>query len=83
MHKMVSSAQIRAARGLLGWTIRDLAARSGVHRNTITRMEADAEVHKPTMSAVMRALEDAGIEFLDGGEPGVRMVSRNDRRVDK
>jgi transcriptional regulator with XRE-family HTH domain len=70
---MVSSAHIRAARGLLHWTIRDLAEKSGVHRNTITRMENDAEVHGPTMAAIVRAFEEAGVEFLNDGEPGVRL----------
>ena len=33
---LVTSAQIRAARGLLDWTVRDLAERSGVHRDTVS-----------------------------------------------
>jgi transcriptional regulator with XRE-family HTH domain len=69
----VSSAHIRAARGLLNWTIRDLAERAGVHRNTVTRMEADKVTHGPTIAAMVRALESAGIEFLNSGRPGVRL----------
>jgi transcriptional regulator with XRE-family HTH domain len=70
----VSSAQIRAARGLLHWTVRELAEKAGVHRNTITRMEADAVTHGPTIAAIVRALEDGGVEFIDGERPGVRVA---------
>ena len=73
----VSSAHIRAARGLLNWTVRDLAERAGVHRNTVTRMEADKVTHGPTIAAMVRSLEDAGIEFLNSGAPGVRLVKNN------
>lgn len=73
MHTKVTSAQIRAARGLLKWTVRDLADKSGVHRNTITKMEADQARHGPTIAAVVRALEVAGVEFTNGDAPGVRL----------
>jgi transcriptional regulator with XRE-family HTH domain len=73
MHIKVTSAQIRAARGLLKWTVRDLADKSGVHRNTITKMEADQAKHGPTIAAVVRALESAGVEFTNGDGPGVRL----------
>jgi transcriptional regulator with XRE-family HTH domain len=80
MHSKVSSAQIRAARGLLNWTIRDLAAHAGVHRNTITRLEADTVTHGPTIAAIVRALEDGGVEFLDGDQLGVRMAKSKKKR---
>jgi len=73
MHIKVTSAHVRAARGLLKWTVRDLAERSGVHRNTITKIEADQAKHEPTIAAVLRALEVAGVEFLNGDAPGVRL----------
>ena len=72
----VTNAQIRAARGLLSWTVRDLAEKAGVHRNTITNIETgkyagDAE----TLSAIRTTLEGAGVEFIpeNGGGPGVRL----------
>lgn len=70
---MVTSAQIRMARAAVQWTVRDLAERSGVHRNTITRVEAGNPANVPTMAALERALEAAGIEFTNGDQPGVRM----------
>ncbi|MEM9578258.1 MAG: helix-turn-helix transcriptional regulator [Pseudomonadota bacterium] len=71
---MVTSAQIRAARGLLNWTVRDLASAAGVHRNTITRAETDATGQGSARDAIRSALELAGVEFIEenGGGLGVR-----------
>ena len=72
---MVTSAQIRAARALLNWTVRDLADRSGVHRNTVTRAETEATRPGHATAAIRSALESAGVDFLDanGSGPGVRL----------
>ena len=64
---VVTSAQIRAARGLLNWTVRDLAEKAGVHRNTVTRIETDANGQGHAMASIMKAFDDAGVEFIDGG----------------
>jgi transcriptional regulator with XRE-family HTH domain len=69
---MVTSAQLRAARGLLDWSVRDLAARAGVHRNTVTRAETELGGPGHAVAQMARALEAAGVEFLDGDQPGVR-----------
>lgn len=72
---MVTSAQIRAARGLLNWTVRELADRSGVHRNTITRIETEETSGGHSSATVRAALEAAGVQFIDenGGGAGVRL----------
>jgi transcriptional regulator with XRE-family HTH domain len=72
---MVTSAQLRMARAAVGWTVRDLSEKSGVHRNTITRIEAGSEAHAPTLAALVNALEKAGVVFIakNGGGPGVRL----------
>jgi len=72
---MVTSAQVRAARGLLNWTVRDLAEKSGVHRNTVTRIETEATAPGHSMAAVQAAFETAGVEFIpeNGGGAGVRL----------
>jgi transcriptional regulator with XRE-family HTH domain len=77
---MVTSAQIRAARALLNWTVRDLADRAGVHRNTVSRAETDATGPGHANAAIRAALETAGIVFIpeNGGGPGVRFARRND-----
>ncbi|RYC29666.1 XRE family transcriptional regulator [Lichenibacterium minor] len=72
---MVTSAQIRAARALLNWTVRDLAERSGVHRNTVTRAETDATGPGHATAALRVCLEKAGVIFIEtnGEGPGVRL----------
>ena len=72
---MVTSAQVRAARGLLNWTVRDLAERSGVHRNTVTRIETETTGPGHSVESIRRALEAAGVEFIaeNGGGAGVRL----------
>ena len=72
---VVTSAQIRAARGLLSWTVRDLAERAKVHRNTITRAETDATGPGHATAAIRAALEAAGVVFLpeNGNGPGVAL----------
>jgi hypothetical protein len=79
----LTSAQIRAARSLIRWSAEDLALRSAVSVATIRRAELRDEETAMTAAndlAVRRALEDAGVEFIDenGGGPGVR--SRKERR---
>jgi transcriptional regulator with XRE-family HTH domain len=72
----MTSAQCRAARGLVNWTVRDLAERSGLHRNTITNVETGSvETNPATVTAIRAALEAAGVEFIaeNGGGPGVRL----------
>ena len=75
---MLSSAQIRAARGLLKWTAADLAERSGTNRFTIQRLEQSDGVppsRSQTLIDLKRAFEEAGVEFIgtpDNG-PDVRL----------
>jgi transcriptional regulator with XRE-family HTH domain len=72
----VTSAQIRAARALVNWSVRDLSERSGVHRNTITNFETGKSGGDPnTLAKLQRALDAAGVEFIpeNGGGPGVRL----------
>lgn len=65
---MVTSAQLRAARGLLNWTVRDLSEAAKVHRNTITRIEKDQTTAGSAILAIQAALEAAGVVFLPNGE---------------
>jgi ribosome-binding protein aMBF1 (putative translation factor) len=75
---LLTPAQIRAARALLRWSAAELAQASALGANTIRRAEV-AEVETSLTAAnelaVRRALEAAGVEFIDenGGGPGVRL----------
>ena len=73
---LTTPVQLRAARAMLGWTQDDLAKYSGVAISTIRRMEALATFTctVPVMQKVQYSLEKAGIEFLNHGQPGVRLV---------
>src|SRR5215211_1314947 len=79
--KPLTSGQIRAARALLRWSAEDLARESTLGVTTIRRAElSESETSMTTAndSAVRRALEAAGVEFIDenGGGPGVRLRHR-------
>jgi transcriptional regulator with XRE-family HTH domain len=61
------------ARAALDWGIRDLAERSKVSRTTIVRFERGHVTPIPaTLLVLRRTLEDAGVEFTNGDQPGVR-----------
>jgi transcriptional regulator with XRE-family HTH domain len=74
----VTPSQVRAARGLLGWSREQLSAASGVPTRTLDRLEAEVSERprEATMKPLVDALAAAGIEFLDGngGGPGVRFT---------
>ena len=79
---MITSAQMRAARALLGIDQSTLAKLSGVSVPTIQRMEASDGVVRgviDTLTKVIEALEKAGIQLIGdnaasaGGGRGVRL----------
>jgi transcriptional regulator with XRE-family HTH domain len=72
------SAQIRAARALLGWSQGQLARRSGIGLATLQRIEQNEGVVKGNFSTILKiqkALEQAGIHFTenDTGRMGVEL----------
>jgi len=78
---MLTAAQVRAARALLDWSQKVLAEKSKLSVPTIKRMEGALGPERSTeanVEAVRRALESAGVIFLepksnkDGGA-GVRL----------
>jgi transcriptional regulator with XRE-family HTH domain len=76
--KSLTADQIRAGRALLRWSAEDLARRSSISLRTIRRAELSEVQTALTMAnnlALRRALETAGVEFIDenGGGPGVRL----------
>src|SRR5450631_2181054 len=76
--KLITGAQMRAARALVRWSADDLAKHSKLGVATVRRAEA-AEGQPPitesNCDAIERALESAGVEFIaeNGGGPGVRL----------
>ena len=67
---MITAAQLRAARALLGIDQRQLAEQSGLSLPTIQRMEASEGVirgHVDSLMKLVAALDAAGIELIPGG----------------
>ncbi len=75
---MITASQMRAARALLRWPANELARAAGLSVPTIQRMESGTGVPgglARNVQAIRRALEKAGVEFIDenGGGQGVRL----------
>lgn len=75
---MLTTQQIRMARGALRWSAQRLSEEAGVALKTIQRIESYDGVpasHTHTVNAIQQVLEAAGIEFIgsptDG--PGIRL----------
>jgi len=69
---MISSAQMRAARALLGIDQRRLAELAGVSLPTIQRMEASAGTVRGVVGTLMKvidALDAAGVELIGNEQP--------------
>lgn len=77
----LSVEQVRAARGLLGWSQTRLGEAAGLSLPTIKRYETGlATVSVEAVDAIRAALEAAGVLFIDsnGHGPGVRLRDRPD-----
>ena len=82
----LTSAQIRAARGLVRWSAEDLAREAALGLATIRRAEGAESETSMTLAnnlAVRRAFEAVGVEFIDenGGGPGVRLRKRQQKKA--
>jgi len=78
----MTPAQCRAARGLVKLSQEELATKAEVGIVTVRQFEGDkAEPRRATLAALQRALESAGVEFIDanGGGPGVRLKRKPKR----
>jgi transcriptional regulator with XRE-family HTH domain len=73
----ITPGQLCAARGLLGWSVVRLGARTNLSEMTIRAFEKGRRALRPEHLATMRTtLERAGVEFIDGELPGVRLRKR-------
>ncbi len=77
----ITPAQIRGARGMLDWSMIDLAKASGVSVSTVKRFgDGRTAMVSPAMVGQIRdALEAAGVEFLGDEEsgPGMKLKPRH------
>jgi len=73
--------QMKAARALLGWSQLQLSLRSDTSIHVVRTFEQTGRVmtvqRRPDLTdplaAICAALEEAGVEFTDGGAPSVQM----------
>lgn len=87
---MIASAQMRAARALLGLDQRALARLAGLSLPTIQRMESSPGSVRGVVDSLQRvveALAAGGVELIADGAPsagvgcGVRLIQRNEKRL--
>jgi transcriptional regulator with XRE-family HTH domain len=79
----MTPAQCRAARGLLDWSQLKLAEASRIAVATVIRFERNGRpvVAEAAVQSIQRALEAAGIKFIDGDEPGVKLKANGKRAL--
>ncbi len=73
--------QLRTARALLGWSRRQLSARSGISLNVVKVLEQDGRAmasffrteQVDAEAAIHATFEAAGVEFTNGNELGVKL----------
>ena len=62
---MILPAHVRMARAVLNWSVRDLAERAGVNKNTVSRYETGHEIMSSSLMSIEKVLKEAGIVFFE------------------
>ena len=72
---IMTPAQSRMARAALKLSVRGLAELAGASHDTVVRFERGDQLKDSTVRRLRRALEAAGVTFIDenGGGPGARL----------
>src|SRR5262249_182405 len=71
------SAQIRAARALLGWSQEQLANKAGIGWATLRRIEQKEGIIRGNFSTIVKiqqSLEHAGIHFVENYSEGIGVL---------
>ena len=75
----ITGRQIRAARGLLGWKMEDLADKAGLTRITIRQIENETvQPQEKTLAKIYAVFDKFGVEFLP--DEGMR-IRKQDARI--
>ncbi|WP_370237861.1 helix-turn-helix domain-containing protein [Brevundimonas sp.] len=69
----LTAPSCRAARALLGWSMRDLREKAGVALATVQAIEAGGDFRASTGDRIVDAFAAHGVEILNGDAPGARM----------
>jgi len=78
-HPVMVPVQSKMARAATGLRIEDISKNAQVSTATVVRFERGEELKPRTIQAIQRAYEDAGIEFLPGPAPGIRIHAKAER----
>ena len=62
---MILPAHVRMARAILNWSVRDLAQRAGVNKNTISRYETGHGISSNSLMSIEKVLKEAGIVYFE------------------
>lgn len=77
----ITSAQIRAGRGLLKWTQGVLASRAAVSVVTLNMIESDQVMPRQrTLASIRKVLEGEGIRFIGDADEGYGVLMRGKPR---
>jgi transcriptional regulator with XRE-family HTH domain len=80
---VITGAQIRQARKLVGWSAADLGRRAKLATSTVHRAECvDGEppITEAHAAAIRYALGRAGVEFINGDQPAVKLSAKGKRK---
>jgi transcriptional regulator with XRE-family HTH domain len=73
---MITAAQCRSARTLLGWSVNKLASAAALSDRAIDDFELERrQLDAATRDAIQHALEDVGVVFLPDDDLQVRVTS--------
>lgn len=65
----------RAARGILKWSVRDLAEKAGIAFTTVHRFENTGQATETTKAKIIAAYTAEGVEIIDDGGTGAMLVT--------
>ena len=77
---MITGTQIREARRLLKWPVYRMAQHCKVSIKTVPKLELPERppgIADATLVRIRATLEAAGVEFVDGEQPGVKLKVRS------
>jgi transcriptional regulator with XRE-family HTH domain len=80
---VITGAQIRQARKLVGWSVADLGRRAKLAASIVQRAECvDGEppITEGHAAAIRYALGRAGVEFTNGDHPAVKLSAMGKRK---
>lgn len=64
---MITATQARMARAALRLTVRDVAEKAGLDKNTVSNFEMTGSAHTSTAQSLRDFYEARGCRFIDGG----------------